>query len=215
MLPLVGFVGHSNSGKTTIVKGLIRELVARGYRVGAVKHAHHGFRLGTSQKDSEQLISAGATPVLIISPDRYAIVESTPDELLLSQSLPLILQCDIVLVEGFKGSSIYPRVEVYRQENENSLVLSPKDLSAVVTNVPLDINIPQFSFEELPKLATWVESTIKAIEMELDVQLTVNGQTVGLNPFATKVLGHMLLGAVSVLKGGEAARRVQVSLKYD
>ncbi|MFZ1983385.1 MAG: molybdopterin-guanine dinucleotide biosynthesis protein MobB [Desulfatitalea sp.] len=43
MPPIVSIVSKKNSGKTTLLDKLIPELCRRGYRVGTVKHDHHGF----------------------------------------------------------------------------------------------------------------------------------------------------------------------------
>lgn len=41
MIPVISFVGRSNSGKTTYLIKLISELKKRGYKVAVIKH-HHG-----------------------------------------------------------------------------------------------------------------------------------------------------------------------------
>ena len=51
-VPIVSFVGRSNSGKTTLIERVIPELVRAGYKVATVKHAGHGFDLDTEGKDS-------------------------------------------------------------------------------------------------------------------------------------------------------------------
>lgn len=53
-------VGKSNFGKTTLMEKLIRELDARGFRVGAVKHAHDKFNFYKQGKDSWRHKNAGA-----------------------------------------------------------------------------------------------------------------------------------------------------------
>ena len=52
MPPIISIVGNSNSGKTTLIEKLIPELKKRGYRVGVIKHAHHGFNIDKKGKDS-------------------------------------------------------------------------------------------------------------------------------------------------------------------
>ena len=46
-VPIVSFVGRSNSGKTTLIERLLPVLVLAGYRVATIKHAGHGFDLDT------------------------------------------------------------------------------------------------------------------------------------------------------------------------
>jgi molybdopterin-guanine dinucleotide biosynthesis protein B len=49
---VIAVTGFKDSGKTTAVEMLGRELVRRGYRVATVKHCHHGFDLDRPGKDS-------------------------------------------------------------------------------------------------------------------------------------------------------------------
>ncbi|TIU77200.1 MAG: molybdopterin-guanine dinucleotide biosynthesis protein MobB, partial [Mesorhizobium sp.] len=43
MRRVFGITGWKNSGKTTLTEKLVTELVARGWTVSTVKHAHHDF----------------------------------------------------------------------------------------------------------------------------------------------------------------------------
>ena len=62
-VPILSFVGRSNSGKTTLIERVIPELVRAGYKVATVKHAGHGFDLDTEGKDSWRHKQAGASSV--------------------------------------------------------------------------------------------------------------------------------------------------------
>jgi molybdopterin-guanine dinucleotide biosynthesis adapter protein len=111
----IGFIGYSNSGKTTLIEKLIPLLAARGLQVAAVKNAHHGFDMDRPGKDSYRYREAGASQVLIATWQRWALLTETPQspaplEALLAQLAP----CDVVLVEGFKSEGQMPRIEVRR-----------------------------------------------------------------------------------------------------
>ncbi len=45
MVPIISIVGKSDSGKTTLIERLVPELIARGYRIGTIKHGTHDFRV--------------------------------------------------------------------------------------------------------------------------------------------------------------------------
>ncbi|MBO6784109.1 MAG: molybdopterin-guanine dinucleotide biosynthesis protein B, partial [Alphaproteobacteria bacterium] len=98
----VGIVGWHNSGKTTLLVALVRELTGRGLRVSTVKHAHHRFDVDTPGKDSWEHRAAGATEVMVGSERRWALMHELRDEpepdldALLAKMSPV----DIVLVEG-------------------------------------------------------------------------------------------------------------------
>ena len=56
---VVHIVGKSGAGKTRLVTRLVRELRRRGYSVGTVKHASHGFDPDRRGKDSWRHFAAG------------------------------------------------------------------------------------------------------------------------------------------------------------
>ena len=49
---VISVVGYSGSGKTTLITKLITELKERGFKIGTIKHAHHGFEMDKIGKDS-------------------------------------------------------------------------------------------------------------------------------------------------------------------
>ncbi len=114
---IIGLAGWSGSGKTTLLAKIIPRLVARGYTVSTIKHAHHSFDVDTPGKDSHVHRMAGATEVLVGSARRWALIhelredrEPSIDDLLLKMS-----PVDLVLIEGFKAAR-HTRIEVYRRD---------------------------------------------------------------------------------------------------
>jgi molybdopterin-guanine dinucleotide biosynthesis protein MobB len=110
---VIGFVGSSGVGKTTLLERVIPQLETRGLAVGAVKHASHGFEADRPGKDSHRLHGAGAQAVALVSRDRLACFERLPEdaaEASLARALAALpLRLDVVLVEGFAWEPI-PRV---------------------------------------------------------------------------------------------------------
>ncbi|MDH5209856.1 MAG: molybdopterin-guanine dinucleotide biosynthesis protein B, partial [Burkholderiaceae bacterium] len=74
----IGFIGYSNSGKTTLIEKLIPLFRARGLSVSAIKNAHHGFDMDRPGKDSYRYREAGAGQVLIATGERWALLTETP-----------------------------------------------------------------------------------------------------------------------------------------
>ena len=111
---VVGIVGPSNIGKTSLLERLIPALAARGLSVAAVKHSSHGFIADRPGKDSHRLYTAGATAVALISREQLATFtrrEAAAEE---GVSLEAALAglpggLDVVLAEGFSWEPI-PRV---------------------------------------------------------------------------------------------------------
>jgi molybdopterin-guanine dinucleotide biosynthesis protein B len=112
-----GFAGRSNAGKTTMIEALIARWVARGLRVGVIKHAHHGFDIDRPGKDSWRHREAGAAQVLISSGQRWVLMHEvrTAPEPTLAELLQQFAPCDLVLVEGYQRSAL-PKLEVHREQ---------------------------------------------------------------------------------------------------
>jgi len=124
---IFGLAGWSGSGKTTLMTLLIPELVSRGITVSTLKHAHQSFDIDQPGKDSWRHRQAGATEVMISSPNRWALMhelrgasEPSLDELVRRMS-----PVDLLLIEGFKHHP-HPKIEVYRPSLGKPL-LHPED----------------------------------------------------------------------------------------
>ena len=164
--PIVTVVGYSDAGKTTIIEKLLPELKRRGYRVGTVKHAAHGFAVDREGKDSWRHQKAGADIVAVAGPDKIAMVINTPDETL--QTLRrMMTEVDLIVAEGFKSARM-PKLEVLRQAvHANPLFLEDPDLFALVTDVavpaPAANGLSMFGLDDIPALADLiVERFLKA-----------------------------------------------------
>jgi molybdopterin-guanine dinucleotide biosynthesis protein MobB len=111
---VVGFVGPSNVGKTSLLERLIPALAARGLRVAAVKHSSHGFAADRPGKDSHRLYTAGASAVALISREQLATFTrreaAAGEDVSLDAALGGLPDgIDVVLAEGFSWEPI-PRV---------------------------------------------------------------------------------------------------------
>lgn len=130
-----GIVGWKNSGKTTLMEALIRQISARGYRVSTIKHAHHAFDIDVPGKDSYRHREAGALEVIVASRQRWALMHELRDvdEPDLSSLLAHLAPCDLVLIEGFKRDD-HPKLEILREmKPEGRIADSDSTVRAVVT----------------------------------------------------------------------------------
>jgi len=107
---VVGVVGASGSGKTSLVEGLVSRLRAVGLRVAVVKHAPHGFELDREGSDTDRAARAGAAAVAVVGDGEVAIRSFPVAEFTVGRAVELCLgtaaRCgaavDVVLVEGFR-----------------------------------------------------------------------------------------------------------------
>ncbi len=162
---VLGVVGSSGNGKTTLLEFLIAQLAARGLAVNVIKHSHHDLELEPPRKDSARLRQAGAAEVMVSSPYRFAIVrefsthalvtgEAGAPEPSLDEQLARLAPADLTLLEGFKSYPI-DKLEVYRPASGRA-PLYPADphVVAVASDQPrpadlagatawLDLNAPE------------------------------------------------------------------------
>jgi molybdopterin-guanine dinucleotide biosynthesis protein MobB len=133
-LPTVSFVGKKKSGKTTVLVGVIAELVRRGRRVAAIKSDKHGFSIDVPGTDTHALREAGADVTAIASPEYVAVMSRVSQAVsLLGLVWRLREPVDIVLTEGFARQPA-PKIEVSRAARSRSLIAPPDELLAIVTD---------------------------------------------------------------------------------
>lgn len=214
MLPVICIVGKSSSGKTTLLERLVPELRRRGWRVAVAKHAPHGADLDTAGKDSWRLAHTGAEAVFLLASNAaFALYTLPPGPSLedLTNALPPDL--DILLTEGFKESP-FPKVETHQNALGPDLLCRPEQLAAVVSDGEPAPGVRTFSWEQVPALADFLETTyLRPAQRGERVSLVVNGQPIALNPFAAAVMGRALLGMVSALKGIGKVRHLSFTLR--
>lgn len=154
----IGFIGYSNTGKTTLIEKLIPLFRARGLAVSAIKNAHHGFDMDRPGKDSFRYREAGAGQVLIASTQRWALLTETPQapaplETLLDGLAP----CDLVIVEGFKSEGQIPRIEVRRSTNtEPPIFPNDPNVIAVAADHRVATDLPLLDLNDAPAIAGFV-----------------------------------------------------------
>ncbi len=158
MIPIISFVGRANVGKTTLLEKLIKEFSRRGVKVATVKHTHH-FEMDGPGKDTWRHARAGAETVVIASPDKMALLDYSGREKSLDRIAALITGVDLIVTEGYKHAD-KPKIEVFRAAVSRELVCDPEDLLAVVTDVRLDLDIPQFDPDDPAPLADFLAEKI-------------------------------------------------------
>lgn len=137
-IPILGFAAFSGTGKTTLLTKLIPLLTNAGIRIGLIKHSHHNFEIDKPGKDSYKLRKAGASPIMLVSSHRRAMItEFSPiKEPKLDDQLKYFDQSDLdlILVEGFKAER-FPKIELHRPSLKNKLIFPhDPDIIAIATD---------------------------------------------------------------------------------
>lgn len=125
MVGVVGVIGYKNSGKTTLIRALARELGERGYRVAVVKHLSHHFDL--PDKDTTTLGEAA---------DQVGFISSQASGVLWKRTLSLEdviahIEADVILLEGFKAEKTFPKIVCLRGRPDDRGLLDGQAICAV------------------------------------------------------------------------------------
>jgi molybdopterin-guanine dinucleotide biosynthesis protein B len=156
MVQTIAVVGKSKSGKTTLIERLIPELKKRGYRVGSVKHAHHGFEIDKKGKDSYRHRAAGADVVVVASPDEIAMVRKVKTDTLDNLEV-FFSDMDLVLVEGYKRTD-KPKIEVFDpRSHAKPLGLDQKEMVAFVSDAAVEVDVPRYRTDQIVELCDLIE----------------------------------------------------------
>lgn len=159
-IPLVCIVGRSNSGKTTVLEKLIGELKRRGYRLATIKHhSHPGIEIDRPGKDTWRHAQAGSDHVVIAAPDRVASIRRVDREPTLEEIAATIQDVDVILAEGYKRTGQI-RVEVVRAARSSAPLCTPGELLALVTDVDIPYDVPQFGLDDATGLADRIETLL-------------------------------------------------------
>ena len=154
--PLLCFVGLSGCGKTRLAARVIESLSMRGLKIGALKHASHGFQMDRPGKDTHHFRQAGAYAVAVASDTERAVISSTatPTSLAeLVESLPPGL--DLVLCEGFASQEAV-KIGVHRPSAP-----LPPGIQGVVAVVGQDSPYPQVPALEAGELEAICQFVLK------------------------------------------------------
>lgn len=157
-IPRIHIVGRRNSGKTTLVCELVRELTGRGIRVATIKHTHHNHALDTPGKDSWKHRESGAVGVGILSPHMTAVFvpserasDTQQDYEWMSE---MFTDVGVVLVEGDLNAD-GTKLEVWRNEiREPPYAAENATIRAVISDDAVDVNQSVWSRSDVSSVAT-------------------------------------------------------------
>ncbi|MBX5326497.1 molybdopterin-guanine dinucleotide biosynthesis protein B [Candidatus Bathyarchaeota archaeon A05DMB-4] len=184
MTVIFAVVGSKESGKTTTIEYLTRQLAKEGFKVGAIKHIHDpAFSIDTPRKDTFRFAQAGAKIIVAATSREIAIIKKStqPDE---SFHLPEILNLinkenlDVVFLEGFHSTTAKRKdiQKIITAKNEDDLkktlrgtvppILAATGVLATLTSKSQIFNLP------LVNISTNGESLVELVKKT--VRKTVN-----------------------------------------
>ncbi len=214
--PVVSIVGRKNSGKTTLIEGIIPELKKRGYQVGTIKHHCQELKIediDREEKDTYKHQLCGADAVVLSAPNKLMLFRRTEESQQIDDISRTYLQSvDIILTEGYKLED-KPKIEVFRRQigvedgfslpSSDSLLCNQKDnnLVAVASDYKFDIGIPCFGLDTYNDIADFIEQTVIQKVQPSKVSLVVNGKNIPLNGFVRSFMQKTIIGMLQSLRG--------------
>ncbi|WGI21657.1 molybdopterin-guanine dinucleotide biosynthesis protein B [Amylibacter sp. IMCC11727] len=157
-MKVFGITGWKNTGKTGLVERLVSEIVARGFTVSTVKHAHHSFDVDHEGRDSYRHREAGAREVLLSSGNRWALMHELrgAPEVPLADLLTKLTPVDLVLVEGFKAEG-HSKIECHRAATgKDILAKTDASIVALASDTQVDLAQPVFDLNDTAAIADFV-----------------------------------------------------------
>lgn len=130
---IIAVCGVKNSGKTTLIEKLVRELAKRQIRTAVIKHDGHDFACDVPGTDSYRFWKAGAYGTAVFSDYRSFVHKDGTGE----REQELICQfpeADIIFLEGMKDSS-YRKIEIVRKAVSEEAVSNPEGRFLIVTDL--------------------------------------------------------------------------------
>jgi molybdopterin-guanine dinucleotide biosynthesis protein B len=156
--PVFIFVGHSNSGKTTLIERLIPEMTRRGLRIATIKHAHHKVQLDTEGKDSWRYKNAGAALSMLVTTNELQLVaDANEPREPIKLAKRFLNEADMVLAEGFSQAP-GPKIEILRRALGKPPRCEISDgLIAIATDCPeIYPELPHFTLDDPEALAEFL-----------------------------------------------------------
>jgi molybdopterin-guanine dinucleotide biosynthesis protein B len=157
---VISIIGKSKSGKTSLIEKLIPEFKRRGYKVGVLKHAGHGFQMDKEGKDSQRHKKAGANAVMVASSDKFALIQDVGEKSV-DDLIGYFNDVNLLIIEGYKQEK-KPKIEVFRKNSghKEPFCMEDPNLIAFVTDCGFCSDIPVFSLNDIPGVADFIEKNI-------------------------------------------------------
>jgi len=209
--PIITIVGRSNSGKTTLVEKLVRELTCRGYRIATIKDSHKQPTFDAEGKDSARHAAAGSITTAIRTQTQIVIIHNKSNtEASLDELVRLLGEdADFIIAEGFKYANA-PKIEVHRAGM--TLLENPQGLIAVATDEKLDIKVPQFDINDFSGICDLLEKEF-IIPNQHRIALYINNTPVDLKEFPDEIIENVITNMVHSLKGVNHIENIDISIR--
>jgi molybdopterin-guanine dinucleotide biosynthesis protein MobB len=187
---VIGFYGKSNTGKTTLITEIIKQLADDGLRIANIKISDKKIDIDKPGKDTYKYAKAGSKLVILSSADETDFMLKQKEETnTIIERIKNFDEYDLIIVEGAKHKSITKIRLGDIEERENTILTYEGD------------------FEELIKIIK--EEILRRKNMNKTC-LKVNGKKVPLSEFPNDLIKNTICGMLKSLKGVDKIKTVEI-----
>jgi|SRR6056297_3393500 len=148
-----------NTGKTTLIKGILPILKKKKYKIMTLKFSCYDFIVDYEDTDSYKHFNSGVNRTVLIGPSKTVTFEKTYKRQDFNDVINQYNDVDIIIAEGFRDIN-YPTIEVVRKEKGSKLCSKIKNLIAIVSD-DKNMNFPVsvFGLDEYEKICKHIEES--------------------------------------------------------
>jgi len=208
--------GVHNSGKTTLVAGVIRELKTRGYSVGTIKDIHaKDFHMDRPGTDTNLHAESGAS--LVVARGLAETDVLFQYKLQLSQLLPLFTQ-DFLILEGDPGVVCpnlvtgHDEIDLDQRCDSHTVCFGGVVGETLAEYMDKPVFRTKTQINEITDLIEEKAMETKTKSEARELKLYFDGEEVPMVPFVESIIRATILGIVGELKGFEDTTKVKIEL---
>jgi molybdopterin-guanine dinucleotide biosynthesis protein B len=203
----IQIVGTKDTGKTSLIEGLTRELVRRGRSVCYIKHTHSEPSFDGGDTDTARMSAAGATTSVLAGAATTTSFRSSGDEGLEEVSFREAIPGAIVLAEGFKS---VPGKKIAIAGGDLDIA-SLEGVVAVVGEAPEGFDGRAFQPAQIAEICDLIEELLATSpEQHWSTRLLIDGKELPLNTFVQDSMAMTLRGMCEPLRGGKANASIEI-----
>lgn len=207
-------VGITESGKTTTIENIIKELRRRKYSVGSVKEIHfEQFAIDTEGTNTYRHKEAGSQ---LVTARGYYETDILFQERLSMDEILKFYNHDYVILEGVMDANV-PKIITAHNEKE-ALERLDDNVFAISGRIANTLD----EFQGLPVINAMdnVERLVDLIEEKVydkllvksKVKLEIDGKDIDMVPFVENILFNTVLGVVKELEGYREGKEIVVKI---
>ncbi|MDG5789177.1 molybdopterin-guanine dinucleotide biosynthesis protein B [Evansella sp. AB-P1] len=163
---IIQIIGYSNSGKTTLIKKLLKRMTERNIKAATIKHHGHSVPLKPMDvgKDSESHRQSGALGSLVVSNKelQWSMSFDTPPPIKDLITFYKNFLLDAIIVEGYKWEN-YKKVVLIKNKEDLPLLEKCTNMKCIICwseedkkELQAKLSIPIFTINDDTNYIDWL-----------------------------------------------------------